>query len=264
MPDSNQCLRPVLVAAALSAMLVAVAAGAWAVQAAPRIWDIPLGTHVKELPVAEFVDPACGTNGGPAGQFVGGFENFEKCAPEPSGLREIWFIYDDELEYVARAMAPSVWFLDPAAPAVIAEDRVAQQYRATQVMLHPVILSFLIDPAGRVQGYRIFTDPRSDPDLRLGASTVAITFKGRFGMDGWDCADLPPATGEKPIGSPPHERFVKERCEKISEGRKIGIESRFFYRAGQGYLDPFTGRVMENEFVSASSLEVYRMDAVRQ
>jgi hypothetical protein len=211
---------------------------------------------VSELPVSEFVDPACGTNGGPPGLAIGSFENFEKCPPEASGLREVWFIYDDELEYVARAIAPSAWWQDPAAPTAIAEDRRVQQYRATQVMLHPVILSYLIDGDGRVQGYRVFTDPRSEADLRMGAHTVAIAFKGHFGNEGWECADLPPAPGERAFGTPPNGRFIKEHCELVSDGRKVIVESRLYFKSGQDYVDRFTGKPMENEFESSSSLQV--------
>lgn len=228
----------------------------------PRIWDIPLGTHVSELPVTEFVDPACGTNGGPAGVLIGRFDEFMRCSPEPSGLREVWFIYDDELEYVARAIAPSAWNADPNAPTSIQEDRQVQRYRATQIMMHPIIVSMLIDEDGRMQGYRIFTDPRSAADLRMGAHTVATSLKGRYGLGGWECTDLPPAGGEHAIGTPPSERFIKERCEKTENGQHVVVETRFYYKAGQAALDPFTGRPMENAFESSSSLQVYASDFV--
>lgn len=222
----------------------------------PRIWDIELGTPVAALPAEEFVEPACGTNGGPAGQPIGSFANFARCPPEASGLREVWFIYDDELEYVARAVAPSAWGTPAGTPMAIAEDRLVERYRATQIMLHPVILSLLIDDAGSVRGYRIFTDPRSDPDLRLGASSVAITFKGRFGTDGWTCVDLPRTDGEQPMGSPPREVFIKQRCDKALADRHVTVESRQYYKAGQSYLDPVTGKPTINEFESRSSVEV--------
>jgi uncharacterized protein YjbI with pentapeptide repeats len=245
---------------------VALMAAAQAVSAQPqlppRIWDIPLGTHVSALPKDEFVDAACGTHGGPPGVSLGGFENFARCPEEPSGLREVWFIYDDELEYVARAVAPSAMGIAPGVPAIIAEDRLVVRYRATQVMLHPVILSYLVDRDGRVQGFRVLTDPRSDPELRLGASSVAITFKGRYGLDGWSCVDLPPAEGERPMGSPPRELFIKERCEKTSDGRKIVTESRQYYKPGQTYLDPLTGKPTDNEFESRSTLEVVSLTPI--
>src|SRR5207249_4224918 len=60
---------------------------------APRIWDIKLGTPAKDLPWTEFVDPACGTNGGPPGLPLASFAQFAKCPEEQSGLREVSFIY---------------------------------------------------------------------------------------------------------------------------------------------------------------------------
>ena len=34
---------------------------------------------------------------------LGGFSEFRRCRPEPDGLREVYFRYDDELEYWAKA-----------------------------------------------------------------------------------------------------------------------------------------------------------------
>src|SRR5438132_3928580 len=147
-------------------------------QPLPRIWDLQLGTPVSELPEEEFVDPACGTNGGPPGLRIGGFEQFERCRAESSGLREIWFRYDDELEYIARAARDA--------------DAVARS-NAMVVLGQPVILSLLIDGTGLAQGYRIITDPHADEELRMYAYTVAIAFKARFGTDGWPCDQLAPA-----------------------------------------------------------------------
>src|SRR5262249_52008420 len=69
-----------------------------------KIWDVALGTPVTALPHDEFVDPACGTNGGPPARTLKGFDEFAQCALDPStGLHEVWFRYDDEREYIARA-----------------------------------------------------------------------------------------------------------------------------------------------------------------
>ena len=138
---------------------------AWGQQPLPRIWDVQPGTPVGDLPEEEFVDPACGTNGGPPGLRIGGFEQFERCRAESSGLREIWFRYDDEWEYIARAARDS--------------DGVARA-NAMVVLGQPVVLSLLVDPAGLVQGYRIITDPHAHQDLRIDAYTIAIAFKARF------------------------------------------------------------------------------------
>src|SRR5262249_42087641 len=151
-------MRHAVVATALALVLSSDLTSA---QSRPKIWDMKFGTPVGELPDEEFVDPACGTNGGPPGLRIAGFEEFEKCRAEASGLREIWFRYDDEEEYIARAAR------NP--------DAVARAN--TMVMLgQPITLSLLVDRAGRLQGYRIFTDPRADADLRNDAYLLGTSF----------------------------------------------------------------------------------------
>src|SRR5712692_1059102 len=67
-----------------------------------EIWDLQLGAAVDQLP-DEFIDYACGTAGGPPSRPLDGWRDFHRCRPEPSGLREVYFRYDDELEYWAKA-----------------------------------------------------------------------------------------------------------------------------------------------------------------
>lgn len=212
-------------------------------QPLPRIWDLQLPTPVSDLPEEEFVDPACGTNGGPPGLAIGTFERFERCRPEASGLREISFRYDDELEFIARAARDA--------------DAIARN-NAMLVLGQPVTLSLLIDRSGLVQGYRIFTDPRADEEVRVQAYSVAIAFKARFGTDGWTCSDLPPAEGETPILG----EFIKERCEKLMDGQTITVDSRHYYKPGQAMLDPNTGLPMANQFESSARLEVVRTNGL--
>jgi hypothetical protein len=232
--------------AALAFALPALAATAAAGETrAPTIWDVVLPTAVGDLPDDAFVDPACGTNGGPPGLAIGAFENFAKCRAEPSGLREVWFRYDDELEYIARAAR------DP--------DAIARN-NAMVVLGQPVILSLLIDGAGLAQGYRIFTDPHAEEELRSNAYTVAIAFKARFGTDGWDCTELPPAEGETAIAG----TFVKERCRKMAGDDAVEVESRYYYKPGQALLDPNTGLSTANQFESTARLEVVRRSAVNR
>ena len=226
-----------------------LAGAAWGQQPSPRIWpsiwDLQLGTPVSELPEEEFVDPACGTNGGPPGLRLDGFEQFARCRPEASGLREIWFRYDDELEYIARAAR------DP--------DAVARN-NAMVVLGQPVILSLLVDRAGLMQGFRIFTDPHADQDLRADAYMLAVAFKARFGTDGWECSDLPPTAGETPIMG----TFLKRLCRKVSDGQQIIVESRHYYKSGQALLDPNSGRTTVNQFESSTRFELVRIEAVRK
>ena len=211
----------------------------------PQIWDVKPGTPVGDLPDEAFVDPACGTNGGPPGLPIGSFENFAKCRTESSGLREVWFRYDDELEYIARAARDA--------------DAVARS-NAMVVLGQPVILSLLIDGAGLAQGYRIITDPHADEELRMYAYTVAIAFKARFGTDGWACDRLAPAEGETPITG----IFVKERCRKVADGQEIVVESRYYYKPGQALLDPNTGLPTVNQFESSARMQMVAVDAARK
>src|SRR5882757_2323618 len=80
---------------------IAICPAAWAQSSQHRtdIWDLKLGTPAKDLPEEAFIDFACGTMGGPPSLLIGGFVDFARCAPEKSGLHEVEFRYDDELEY---------------------------------------------------------------------------------------------------------------------------------------------------------------------
>jgi hypothetical protein len=205
----------------------------------PKIWDIKLGVPVGELPLNDFVDPACGTNGGPPARVLKGFDEFAVCPVEPStGLHEVWFRYDDEMEYVARARRSGV---------------LIRQYQANSLAGQPIITSFLIDGAGRVQGYRIVNDPRADAGTRIDAFNIADLFKGIAGM-GVPCTDLPPAEGERPV----NDIFVKEICEQKTDDKVVRVESRRYYKPGQYAVDPNENRTTENQFESSARLEVYR------
>src|SRR3979490_2409119 len=110
----------------------------------PEVGDLKLGSRVDQLP-DEFVDLACGTNGGPPSVPLNGWNDFKRCRPEPSGLREVYFRYDDELEYWAKA-----------------NDLIAQmeQYSGTKTYGFPIVVSALIDAQGVLGGIRIVSDPR--------------------------------------------------------------------------------------------------------
>ena len=205
----------------------------------PKIWDIQLGIPVSALPLKDFVDPACGTNGGPPARILKGFEEFAVCPVEQStGLREVWFRYDDEMEYVARARRSGA---------------LIQQYQANSLAGQPIITSLLIDDAGLVQGYRIVNDPRVEGGTRIAAFGIADLFKGMAGM-GMPCTDLPPAEGERPID----DIFVKEICELKTDDKVTRVESRRYYKPGQFAVDPNENRLTENLFESSARLEVYR------
>jgi hypothetical protein len=209
---------------------------------APKIWDIAFGTPVASLPLDQFVDPACGTSGGPPARVLKSFAEFAQCARErTTGLHEVWFRYDDEMEYVARARR---------------SDIMIRQYQANSMAGQPIITSLLIDGAGLVQGYRIVNDPRVESRTRLAAFGLADLFKGVAGM-GLNCTNLPLAEGERPID----DWYTKEVCEKSADGRTYRIEARRYYKAGQYAVDPNENRLTENLFESSARIEVYKSTA---
>jgi hypothetical protein len=224
--------------AALLAFLLSIPA-TQAQTPAPKIWDLKLGRPVSDLPLNDFVDPACGTNGGPPARALKNFAEYALCPRDrATGLHEVWFRYDDEMEYIARARR---------------SDIMIRQYQANSLAGQPIITSLLIDDAGLVQGYRVVNDPRAEGDTRLNAFGLADLFKGIAGL-GLACTDLPPAEGERPI----EDLFVKEICEKTEDGKVFRVEARRYYKAGQYAVDPNENRLTENEFESSARIEVYR------
>jgi hypothetical protein len=223
-----------------TAFAMALAAGSAEAQApAPKIWDIKLGIPISALPLNDFVDTACGTNGGPPALVLKSFYDFAQCKVEPrTGLHEVWFRYDDEMEYVARARR---------------SDIMVRQYQANALAGQPIVTSLLIDDAGIVQGYRVVNDPRADARSRIGAFGLADIFKGMSATP-LECVDLPPAEGERPI----EDLLVKESCESRSDGFVTRVEARRYYKPGQFAVDPNDSRLNENQFESSARIEVYR------
>lgn len=202
----------------------------------PKVWDVPFGTPIDRLAV-DFVEPACGTNGGPPSIQLARFSDFAQCIADAKGLREIWFRYDDTIEYLARAVR------NPAQ---------AIRFNFTKVGMQPAILSFLVDDTGNIRGYRVHTDPAADPRTRYDHHLASATMRAVVGPEGWVCEDLPRANGESPIEG----QFVKQRCTVTREDISAVNETRFYLKPGQAVVDPATGKPMLNAFESAAFLEV--------
>ncbi len=170
------------------------------------IWDIHLGEAANAIP-DEYVNYACGTDGGPPSIPLPNFTAFAKCRPDKDGLHEVYFEYDDELEYEARALN------DPVA---------IRMYAGTTAFEFPIVASLLFDDAGRVMGERMVTDPRQHLARdRIEFWELANFLRQRFGDNGWECKDLPVEEGEGPVGS----RFIKNRCEKTANGVHMVVEA---------------------------------------
>jgi hypothetical protein len=201
------------------------------------IWDIHLGDAASAIP-DEYVNYACGTIGGPPSRPLPNFAAFKTCKPDADGLHEVYFEYDDEQEYVARALQNSAGIM---------------RYAGTTVFEFPIVASVLFDNAGRVRGERMVTDPRQQVSRdRLEFWELATFLKQNFGDDPWTCKDLPPADGETPVGS----RFLKNHCEKTVSGMHLILEQRLFQKKGQQAVDQ-SGVAQPQAFESATRFEMY-------
>lgn len=203
------------------------------------IWDVKLGQPVTDIPNSAAAIIACGTNGGPISIQLQSFGDWAQCTPEASGLREVAFTYDDEKDYIARAME--------------------LEYRAlaggTSVYAHPVNVSVLVDDKGLAQGIRIVTDDRaSDHDRRV-AVVLSKNFQARFGAWNLDCEDIPMQPGEQKVGND----FIHQRCTGTNpdgSGQRLVIEASYLRKKGQQGLSLETGQVNKGYYESKTRLEI--------
>lgn len=208
---------------------------------APRaeIWDLSLGMDIRSVPRLDYQDYACGSNGGPAGLPLVSFADFRSCRPEPDGLYEVQFRYDDEAEFVARAYE---------AQALI------ERFEGTRPFGHPSVISALIDAEGILRGLRVVTDDRVSDDQRMGAFAFSRVYRIRFGEEGFDCIEGEPSETKMPVGN----AFADARCIKHTEEMTIVVVSEFYRRPGQFAIDPVSGRLTSGEFTSSARLEMYQ------
>jgi hypothetical protein len=203
------------------------------------IWDVPIGQPVSDIADNVAAIIACGTNGGPISIELKSFRDWAQCTPEATGLRELAFTYDDEMDYIARAME--------------------LEYRAlssgTSVYAHPVILSILVDDKGVVQGIRVVTDDRaSDRDRRV-AVVLSKNFEGRY--SGWNlnCQDIPMRDGEQKVGSD----FIHRLCTGTNpdgKNQRLLIEASYLRKKGQEGLSRETQQVNTGYYESKTRLEI--------
>jgi hypothetical protein len=216
------------------------------------VWDLKLGQPISAQPSPnEFRGFACGSNGGPPRQRLSGWSDFARCPAEPSGLREVYFEYDDELEYIARARDL---------------EREVARWAGTTEMQFPVIVSALFDNSGVLKGIRLVTDPRPEhrietSDAELATRTEAYLFGGRmasrFDIDAKrDCTALKPAEGESPVG----ELFVKQACTRTDaeHHRQLNLRVNYFRKPGQSAFNPqMPTQLTQGQFESSARLEVF-------
>src|SRR5258708_4748009 len=241
MPHRHSRILAGTLAGLVLGLLSAAGARVGAQERPPRleVWDLRLGTRVDQLP-DEFVDHACGTNGGPPSVPLNSWNDFRRCRPEPGGLREVYFRYDDELEYWAKANS-------------LADQM--EQYSGTKTYGFPVVVSGLIDAEGLLGAIRIATNPRDTSQNRDDAYLLRNFLTARFGRDTWQCQDLALADGETPVDGV----FVKQNCGKqIDDKTSASLATRYLRKPGQSRFDPHTGRETAGQFESSASFELIR------
>jgi hypothetical protein len=215
------------------------------------VWDLKLGQPIAAQPsVDEFRGFACGSNGGPPRQRLTGWKDFARCPAEPNGLHEVYFEYDDEYEYIARARDL---------------EREVARWAGTTEFTFPVIVSALFDGAGVLKGIRIVTDARpehrddtTDADLRK--RDDAYLFGGRmasrFDIEAKrDCTAAPPAEGESPVG----DLFIKQSCERVDPEHhlKVALRVNYFRKPGQSAFNPqMATQLTRGQFESSARVEV--------
>jgi hypothetical protein len=215
------------------------------------IWDLKLGQPIAAQPTAgEFRSFACGANGGPPRQPLTGWSDFLRCPPEPGGLREVYFEYDDEYEFVARARSL---------------PREVARWAGTTEVGFPVMTSALLDYGGVLRAIRIVTDSRPDYrsdateanlKTRAGAYQLGGVMAARYGIEAArDCRSLPAAEGESAVGG----LFVKLACELTDKvrGIRISLRTNYYRKPGQSGVNPqLPTQLTVGQFESSARLEI--------
>jgi hypothetical protein len=215
------------------------------------VWDLSIGQPIAaQPPTGEFRGFACGANGGPPRQQLSGWSDFRRCPAEATGQREVYFEYDDEYEYVARAKDL---------------PREVARWAGTTEAGFPVIVSALFDEAGVLRGIRVVTDARPEHrneliEANLRKRADAYLFGGlmaaRYGIDAArDCRALPAGDGESAVGT----LFVKQFCERTDaeRGLKIAMRANYFRKAGQSGVNPqLPTQLTQGQFESSARLEI--------
>jgi hypothetical protein len=215
------------------------------------IWDLKLGQPISAQPAAgEFGNFACGANGGPPRQPLGGWSDYMRCAAEPGGLHEVYFEYDDEYEFVARARNL---------------PREVARWAGTTEAGFPIMASALLDDNGVLRAIRMVTDSRPDYrndtteaglKKRAGAYQLGGVMAARHGIEAArDCKSLPAAEGESAVGG----LFVKLICDMTDKERGIRIllRTNYFRKPGQSGVNPqLPTQLTVGQFESSARLEI--------
>jgi hypothetical protein len=202
-----------------------------------EIHGLKLGLKAPSMTMDGWGELACGSNGGPPRQRLDDWSGFAKCRAEASGLHEVYARFDDEDEFIGRAIDDPLY---------------AGERTGTRVAGHPIILSVLFDDAGVLRGLRLISDPRAAPVERRMAHLLRLAIINHYDPAGWTCTDLPAENGETPVGG----IFIKQHCEKATPERAMALDARFLRKPGQSDIDPATGDYTSGQFESSTRFEL--------
>ncbi len=207
--------------------------------------DIRIGANATEIPTAGYYKFACGSNGGPPLNPLQDWSEFKKCLVEKgTGLREVYFEYDNEGELAARMLADLLGPENANIP--------GRNYNGTRVAGYPVVLSVLFDETGSSKAIRAVTDDRAAFDYRHNAYLMRIPIMNQWGgASSWECKNTPLSEGQTPVGS----FFVKMHCEKdVNADRHMVVEANLYRKPGQTGFDR-AGQPVEGDYLSQSRWE---------
>lgn len=203
---------------------------------APSAFDLVLGTHALDLPKDEFIEFACGTNGGPPAVPLKDWSEYGKCRAEPgTGWHEVYFKYDNEPEFWAKARN------------LVTQTAIYEYTSAYQI---PIIVSGLFNDNGFLIGIRMVTDPRVPIDLREHGLYLGNFLQTRYGGE-WKCEALSRLdTEQEYLGA-----YVKDLCRGSTDVLNLTSEQHSFRKAGQLTIDPNTNQPTEGQFESSTRFE---------
>ena len=207
----------------------------------PTVWDLKLGAHASELPAYQYIDFACGTDGGPPSSRLTRFTDYANCPKDAStGLHEVYFEYDDELEYIAKARS---------------NESQLRLYEGTMAYGQPIIVSALFDNRGFLIGIRMLTDQRAEPEVRERGAGLTAYLASRFGDDRWSCENLARRDGEAEYRGV----YIKRQCRQTDagDGYHLLLETHSYRKLGQAAIDPNTRQATVGQFESTTRFEIF-------
>jgi hypothetical protein len=138
---------------------------------------------------------------------LSGWSDYRRCPVNAEGLREIRFEFEEDKQLT----------------------QFADRWEGTKIAGHPVVLTMAVADNGRIDGLRIVTDDKASPYLKKKAFLLSLKVREHYGVEGWNCADLPRQPGETEIGG----MFVKQECSKSVDGRSLKMQTKLFRGSGQ-------------------------------